>query len=166
MSDSPRIHEWAWGDTRRRTVCGLTQGLLVKTVVADLGAVEPAQRCRNCERMRAAIGESSRAAGSGETPPAAPVARAVLSERELDVLQHTTGWLSRTPLYRNHFCASEGHADWTTLQGLVERGLMNVAREPAPLAGGDTTFCATAAGIAAIKGSRGRAPSGSAQQSE
>jgi hypothetical protein len=57
---TPRIHEWAWGDIRKRTVCGqvvAAAGGRV-TVVNDLGAVDLAQRCKNCERMRAAIGTS------------------------------------------------------------------------------------------------------------
>jgi hypothetical protein len=57
---SARYHEWAWGAEGTRTVCGLTAGLDDGrvTVVGDIGAVELKWRCKNCERMRAAIGAS------------------------------------------------------------------------------------------------------------
>ena len=174
-----RIHEWAWGDVGRRTVCGLV-GLGVRgrtrlaayaQVVSDLGAVEDANRCRNCERMRATIGTSSRpvapepAAVSAEL--AAVAAQAAerageLTERERHIAEHTTGWLSRWPLYRNHFCAGPSHDDWPTIQGLIERGLMRVSREPSSLSGGDTVFCVTAIGIAVLK----KAPAKSGEVSE
>lgn len=82
-----------------------------------------------------------------------------MTEAERHVLEHSTGWLSRTPLYRNHFCASEGHDDWTTLQALCERGLM-VARKPSQLSGGDTVFIVTEAGIAELRAlpRKGRRP--------
>lgn len=82
-----------------------------------------------------------------------------MTEAERHVLEHSTGWLSRQPLYRNHFCASEGHHDWATLQGLVERGLM-VARKPSALSGGDTVFIVTDAGIDELRAlpRKGRRP--------
>lgn len=59
-----RKHEWAWGDVGKRTVCGLMGGLYDSTLadftVHDLGDIEAAERCRNCERMRSAIGTSIR----------------------------------------------------------------------------------------------------------
>jgi hypothetical protein len=65
----PRMHEWAWGYAGIRTVCGLqpTQQVgvagapranLAGATVHDLGAVDAPNRCRNCERMRSAIGTS------------------------------------------------------------------------------------------------------------
>lgn len=84
------------------------------------------------------------------------VACVEVSERELEIMMHATGWESRSPLYRNHFCASEGHDDWSTIQRLVEVGLMRVSSAPSAISGGDTVFCVTAIGIAALKG-RGKA---------
>jgi hypothetical protein len=70
----PRMHEWAYGDVGRRTVCGLTgagigreQPLVAANAggvtVHDLGDVDVADRCKNCERMRATIGTSKRPKG-------------------------------------------------------------------------------------------------------
>lgn len=169
MMNRPRIHEWAWGDVERRTVCGLVgfgargrAQLARMQVVHDLGAVDQANRCRNCERMRAAIGTSSaHEAPSGKLAEVAEAAAEVvgtMSEREQHIAEHTTGWLSRWPLYRNHFCAGEGHDDWSTIQAMITRGLMRVSHAPSPISGGDTVFCVTAIGIAALrKTSRGRA---------
>lgn len=79
-----------------------------------------------------------------------------VSERELEIMMHATGWQSRTPLYRNHFCAGPSHDDWAPIQRLIEVGLMRVTREPSAISGGDTVFGVTAIGIAALKG-RGKA---------
>lgn len=51
--------------------------------------------------------------------------------------------------YRNHFCASAGHADFEMCRGAVQRGLM---REHAPLeiSGGDSIFTVTEAGVAYV----------------
>ncbi len=73
---------------------------------------------------------------------------ASVTTSEMHVMKHSLGWPKR---YRNHFCASEGHDDWATIQGLVERGLMRVGRYPGPLSGGDTVFIVTADGIAALE---------------
>lgn len=139
-----RTHEWAWGSIGGRTVCGQTRcsGL---AVVVDLGAVREAERCGNCERMRAAIGTSSR-------PPAAATSpeRAELAELEWEVMAHATGWSSRWPLHRNEFCAHEGEPAWRVIQGLIDRGLMRRDDEPARM-GGLYAFNVTALGIAALK---------------
>ncbi len=165
----PRIHEWAWGDVERRTVCGLVAigvrgraRLARMQVVHDLGPIEQAQRCRNCERMRAAIGASSEplaeAAKLAEVAEAAAEVVGGFTAREQHIAEHSTGWLSRWPLYRNHFCAGPSHDDWTTIQGMISRGLMRVSFAPSELSGGDTVFCVTAIGIAALrKTSRARA---------
>lgn len=167
---SARVHEWAWGDVGRRTVCGLTiEGTRGRTklapyaqVVSDLGLVDGVNRCRSCARMRAAIGASSRpvapepAAPSEALAEVAAEAAAVVGapgERERELMVHTTGWETRWPLYRNHFCAGPTHDDWATIQGLIARGLMRVSREPSPISGGDTVFCVTAIGIASLKSS-------------
>jgi hypothetical protein len=80
--------------------------------------------------------------------------------RELDVLDHAYAWhrlkkaeRSRPvpPVLRNHFCAGPGHHDWDALQALCARGLMRVFRAPHEIAGGDTTFSVTDAGVAALK---------------
>jgi hypothetical protein len=80
-------------------------------------------------------------------------ASVALTLQERHVMAHSTGWDSgkRSRLYRNHFCASEGHDDWATLQGLCARGLMRVGRKPGPLSGGDTVFVVTESGIELLK---------------
>jgi hypothetical protein len=74
-----------------------------------------------------------------------------MTAAERHVLEHSTGWLTRQPLYRNHFCASEGHHDWETIQSLCARGLMRVGRKPSPISGGDTVFVVTDAGVEALR---------------
>ena len=75
-----------------------------------------------------------------------------LTAKERHVMDHSLGYPKngRKP-YRNHFCASEGHDDWETLQGLCARGLMRVGRKPGPLSGGDTVFIVTDEGQTALK---------------
>jgi hypothetical protein len=130
------------------------------TIVADLGPVHPEDRCRNCASRRAAFGQSSApvlgAEGAPPSPELAEVAAAAaatveVSASELELMIHTTGWRSKWPLYRNHFCAGEGHADWTTIEGLIARGLMRETRKPSSLSGGDSVFGVTAIGIATLK---------------
>lgn len=53
------VHEWAARDVGIRTVCGLTRIKPGARVVRDLGEIVAEYRCKNCDRMRAAIGESS-----------------------------------------------------------------------------------------------------------
>jgi hypothetical protein len=153
-----RVHEWAWGDRGRRTVCGNGHRIERIEVVDDLGRVALERRCRNCNGLRAAYGESSRAVLGDPALTATGAAGAVVSALERRIMSHATGWESKWPLYRNHFCTSEGGDDWAPIQRLVEIGLMRVSREPSPLSGGDTVFCVTAIGIATLKG--GRAQSG------
>lgn len=74
----------------------------------------------------------------------------VLNELEYHVLAHSTAWESRSPLCRNHFCASEGHDDWATIQALCERGMMQ-ERKGSPLTGGDNLFIVTQLGIQALE---------------
>lgn len=177
MSSRRRFHEWARADVGRRTVCGLGVGAgahrhaaIAYSVVSDLGNVEAADRCGNCLRMRSSIGTSSQPAP--EVAPIASVTRgatidelaASLTERELDVMMHATGWESRSPLYRNHYCASEGDDAWSTIQALIARGLMRQSREPSELSGGDNVFSVTAIGIATLRGKR-RPPTGEGKQS-
>jgi hypothetical protein len=169
----PRFHEWAWGDVARRTVCGQTTPAVQRNTVSDLGNVAIADRCGNCERMRAAIGTSSK-----PTTGAAPIFPTIVGEadlaaragevtdRERHILEHSTGWLSRWPLYRNHFCAGPSHDDWPTIQALIERGLMKVSREPSELSGSDTVFCVTAIGIAALKRRRPQHAGEASKQAE
>jgi len=156
---SRRVHEWAWGDLGHRTVCGNGHRLERLEVVADLGTVELGRRCRNCDRLRAAFGASSRAVLGEPALAATGAAGAVVTARERELMSHATGWESRWPLYRNHFCTGPGSDDWTTIQGLIERGLMRETRKPSALSGGDSVFGVTAIGIATLKGS-GRAQSG------
>lgn len=81
---------------------------------------------------------------------------ASLSDRELGVMMHATGWQSRQPLYRNHYCAGEGHHNWSTIQTLVECGLMRCTSECESVGdairGGDKVFAVTAIGIATLRG--------------
>lgn len=183
-----RVHEWAWGDVGRRTCCGFEplepgarlvsrgRGSLLRRIraVDDLGVIAPAERCRNCERMRAAIGASSRPVLSLDRLPVPTVegepGAVEVAEAERDVMEHATGWRSKWPLYRNHFCAGEGHDSWTTLQALIGRGLVRVSRRPSELSGGDTVFSVTASGIAALDpmrmGSRARGARRAGQRSQ
>jgi hypothetical protein len=158
-----RFHEWSWGAVGGRTVCGQSSPAVRRNTVSDLGNVAIDDRCGNCERMRAAIGTSSKpVAPEPEAPSpelaaiAADAAQVVgeLTDAERHIIEHSTGWQSRWPLYRNHFCAGPSHDDWSTIQGLIGRGLMRVTREPSALSGGDTVFCVTAIGIAALKQKR------------
>lgn len=160
------MHEWAYGDEGRRTVCGLDQMYDRLLAVSDLSRAPREQWCRNCERLRAVAGASSRpvAAASASEPEASPSPggrelgeRGELSERERAILEHATAWRSRWPLHRNHFCADAAHEDLPAIRALVSRGLMHVSREPSSLSGGDTVYCVTAIGIAALK-RKGRGP--------
>jgi hypothetical protein len=62
-----RTHEWTRGWAGINTVCGLMPrhfaGNLAEHAVNDLGDVDVADRCKNCERMRAAIGASRQPKG-------------------------------------------------------------------------------------------------------
>lgn len=53
------VHEWAKGDVGIRTVCGMTRVKPSARVVTDLSEIVAEYRCKNCDRMRSAIGESS-----------------------------------------------------------------------------------------------------------
>lgn len=77
--------------------------------------------------------------------------RMPLSAEERHVMTHATAWDEPNRLYRNHFCASQGHADWDALTALCQRGLMRVARKPSPLSGGDTLFMVTPFGVVALR---------------
>jgi hypothetical protein len=155
-----RVHEWAWSDVGSRTVCGLTGRQLDRVeVVSDLGEREPGRRCLNCERMRASIGMSRRLPEASPIP-VVPAPPGGLAPNERELLAHATGWDSRWPLFRNHFCAGKAHADRPLLEALVARGLM-VQHAPNELSGGDDVFTVTAIGIAALKGTR-RPPTGEA----
>lgn len=84
----------------------------------------------------------------------------VLNELEYHVLAHSTAWESRSPLCRNHFCASAGHHNWATIQALCERGMMVTICVPRGLSGGDSTFKVTELGIRALEkwGNKGGKP--------
>jgi len=81
-------------------------------------------------------------------------AKALLTLGEARVMVHATAWPKR---YRNHFCASEGHDDWATLQALCARGLMRVNGADRQLSGGDTVFSVTEDGMRALERAYGRA---------
>ena len=89
-------------------------------------------------------------------PPSASAGGVVSADKLLYVLQHSLGRdrHGRRPGgaredYRNHFCASAGHADFVTCRDAVRRGLM---RECAPreISGGDSIFTVTVAGVAYV----------------
>jgi hypothetical protein len=74
-----------------------------------------------------------------------------LTQEERHVLEHATGWLSESPLYRNRFVTSpEGHYG-KVIAALIERGLMRIGSRPNALTGGDYLYCATMDGIRALK---------------
>jgi hypothetical protein len=70
-----------------------------------------------------------------------------LTERERGVLRHALTGGRDTPPYRNHFAASEGHADMPTLRALVARGLMTERKSSVTP---DTLFHCTEAGAKAV----------------
>lgn len=78
-----------------------------------------------------------------------------MTDGERDVMEHATGWRTKTPLYRNRYVASDGHPAWATLHRLVDEGLMEVVCGPTRDLGGSSMFAVTDAGIEAL-----RAPSG------
>jgi hypothetical protein len=61
------------------------------------------------------------------------------------ILEHATGFRSKSPGYRNHFCAAPDNDHWPALQALCERGLMRMVPNNVPL-GGMETFSVTDAG--------------------
>ncbi len=76
-----------------------------------------------------------------------------LTPAERHVLEHALGWLhERSPMYRNRFVAGEGHDDWSTLQGLVAKGLMRAMdnKRWKEVLAGDTLFVATIEGVRAL----------------
>lgn len=97
--------------------------------------------------------ERARALAHLRTTPGAD-ATVELSPEERHVIEHSLGIAQTGREYRNHFCASEGHHDWSTLQDLCELGLMRIYRAPTYLSGGDTVFLVTGAGKAAIERAR------------
>ena len=75
----------------------------------------------------------------------------MMDRAELHVMEHATGWRSKRPLYRNHFCAGPDHEDWPVLQELCVRGLMRVSMSAEPALGGQSVFTVTEQGIAKLK---------------
>jgi hypothetical protein len=55
-----KVHEWAEHNFSERTVCGIVPSLKRRDFRAttNLGKYSQEQRCKNCERMRSAIGMS------------------------------------------------------------------------------------------------------------
>ncbi|WP_437310096.1 hypothetical protein [Sorangium sp. So ce388] len=80
----------------------------------------------------------------------------------LHVLQHALGRDERgkSPRggdYRNHFCAGEGHSDFTACRDAVTQGLM-VEHPPRAISGGDYIFTVTDAGKAYVAANSPREP--------
>lgn len=61
-----------------------------------------------------------------------------LSERETEILRHAVGYDSRTPGFRNYFCASLGSEDHDVCYHLAMIGLMDIG--PAINGGRDQYF--------------------------
>jgi hypothetical protein len=74
-----------------------------------------------------------------------------LSADELHIMEHTTGWKSKQPLYRNHFVTGPECDNWKTLNHLCDLGMMRISRGPSDLTGGDFVFQVTKAGIELLK---------------
>jgi hypothetical protein len=75
-------------------------------------------------------------------------AAAPITEPERHVLEHATGWLSESPLYRNRFTAGARHADMPAIESLCARGLMLLAASSDT---GDSLYCVTIEGIRALR---------------
>lgn len=69
--------------------------------------------------------------------------KVILSEKEKHILEHTLGFNSKNPGYRNYFAADKNSDDWGTLQDLCERKLMYIRLNPATDFGNMTIFAAT-----------------------
>jgi hypothetical protein len=74
----------------------------------------------------------------------------------LEILQHALGRnefgqrkRGLTEDYRNHFCTSEGGADWNICEEAVRAGLMT-KHAPSAISGGDWIFCVTPNGKAHV----------------
>lgn len=73
----------------------------------------------------------------------------MVTTRQIGLLHHTLGLNERTrEPYRNHFVVGPGHHDMPDLLALEAAGLMERARRPGFLDGGDIVFRVTDAGIA------------------
>ena len=75
----------------------------------------------------------------------------MITDKERQILEHSTGWKSKNPLYRNHFATESGTDDWDTVQELCGRGLMKLTHGPDDLYGGLSFFHVTEKGIALLR---------------
>lgn len=73
-----------------------------------------------------------------------------LTPRERDLLEHTVGFRSKSPGFRNHFCTGPDTDDWDDIQELCRRGLMRLTKPPTDWLGGMSVFAVTPAGKEAI----------------
>lgn len=74
-----------------------------------------------------------------------------ISQRQRHLLEHTVGFKSKQPFFRNYFCAGPDHDDWNTLQYLCDLGYMRVS-QPSDIHGGMSIFSVTDSGKEIIKG--------------
>ncbi len=75
-----------------------------------------------------------------------------MTARQIELARHALGLRSSNKTsYRNHFCASEGHADFAEWMRMVESGFAT-RRAGNEMSGGDDVFRLTSVGaIAALK---------------
>lgn len=128
-----------------------TESIPVDDLPATLEQMERQHILRTLERVGGNRQRAARVLGIGRATLYRKLERyaaQTLSPAERHVMAHATAW---PDCYRNHFCASAGHDDWATIQGLCARGLMRVVRAPSELSGGDTVFAVTGEGFAALR---------------
>ena len=61
----------------------------------------------------------------------------MLTTEELHILEHSTGWKSKTPLFRNRFVTGPACDNFETVCRLCRAGLMRIVFEPSELSHGD-----------------------------
>lgn len=123
----------------------------------QIGATTPAEIRAKCAEARAKgysvfppcdnHGPNGHCLGHDDEPAKPPPAPAIASAEERHVLEHATGWLSESPLYRNRYHAGNGHCDMPAIKALRGRGLMLLACSNDA---GDSIYCATMDGIRAL----------------
>ncbi len=71
-----------------------------------------------------------------------------LSEKQRDILLHTTGLHRKPESYRNHFATDPDDEYWGSISGLVSLGLMERLYDHSGIFGGMVFFRCTALGMA------------------
>lgn len=66
-----------------------------------------------------------------------------------EIMRHSLGLTRGTEMYRNYFCADDGHADMPIIEQCIVAGLMRASHK---INGGrDTIYVVTESGIAALR---------------